>query len=212
MDSMWLSHFRSWENVVPRNLNDYSAVTVLFMMVSGGESRGFLLKSTIISTVLSVLSSRLLRLHQTASSLTSLSVSRLVTVLNEADQCGVVCNLQELDGGVFRCAVFVYREKSSGERTQPWGAPVLIVWVLDENFPSITTCCLSIRKLVIHWQTEVGTESCVSLFWRVWRDEVLKAELKSTNRILTRVPGLSRCCRMKCSPMLTASSTDLFAL
>ncbi len=36
-----------------------------------GESGGFLLKSTVISTVLSVLSSRLLRLHQTASSLTS---------------------------------------------------------------------------------------------------------------------------------------------
>ncbi len=36
-----------------------------------GESGGFLLKSTIIFTVLSVLSSRLLRLHQTASSLTS---------------------------------------------------------------------------------------------------------------------------------------------
>ncbi len=34
-----------------------------------------------------------------------LSVSRLVTVLNEADQCGVVCKLQELDRGVFRCIV-----------------------------------------------------------------------------------------------------------
>ncbi len=33
-----------------------------------------------------------------------LSVSRLVTVLNEADQCGVVCKLQEYEG-VFRCAV-----------------------------------------------------------------------------------------------------------
>ncbi len=71
MDSMWLSHFRSWEIVVPRNLNDSTAVTLLFMMVSGGRAGGFLLKSTIISTVLSVLSSRLLRLHQTASSLTS---------------------------------------------------------------------------------------------------------------------------------------------
>ncbi len=70
-ESMWLSHFRSWEMVVPRNLNDSTAVTVLFMMVSGGEQGGFLLKSTIISTVLSVLRSRLLRLHQTASSLTS---------------------------------------------------------------------------------------------------------------------------------------------
>ncbi len=45
-----------------------------------------------------------------------LSLSRLVTVLDEADQCGVVCKLQELDRGVFRC---VEREKSSGERTQP---------------------------------------------------------------------------------------------
>ncbi len=34
-----------------------------------------------------------------------LSVSRLVTVLNEADQYGVICKLQEFDGGVFRCAV-----------------------------------------------------------------------------------------------------------
>ncbi len=34
---------------------------------------------------------------------------------------------------------FVYREKSSVGRTQPRGAPVLIVRVLDENFPSLTT-------------------------------------------------------------------------
>ncbi len=66
----------------------------------GGE-RGVLLKSTIISTVLSMFSSRLLRLHQTANSFNLLSVSRLVTVLNEADQCGVICELQELDRGVF---------------------------------------------------------------------------------------------------------------
>ncbi len=31
-----------------------------------------------------------------------LSVSRLVTVLNEADDCGVICKLEELDGWVFR--------------------------------------------------------------------------------------------------------------
>ncbi len=71
MESMWVSHFRSWEMVVPRNLNDSTAVTVLFMMVSGGSAGGFLLKSTIISTVLSVFSSRLLWLHQTASCSTS---------------------------------------------------------------------------------------------------------------------------------------------
>ncbi len=47
-----------------------------------------------------------------------LSVSRLVAVLNEADQCGVVCKLQEFDGGFFRCAVIrVQGEEQWGENT-----------------------------------------------------------------------------------------------
>ncbi len=47
-----------------------------------------------------------------------LSVSRLVTVLNEADQCGVVCIFQELDRGVFRCAVVgIQGEEQWGENT-----------------------------------------------------------------------------------------------
>ncbi len=47
-----------------------------------------------------------------------LSVSRLVTVLDEADKCGVVCKLQELDSGVFRCAVVcVQGEEQWGENT-----------------------------------------------------------------------------------------------
>ncbi len=190
MDSMWLSHFRSWEIVVPRNLNDFTAVTLLFMMVTGGRARGgggggVLLKSMIISTVLSVLSSRLLRLHQTASSLTSClyadsspSLMKPISVASSAD-------FRSLTEGSLDVQLLVYREKSSGERTQPWGAPVLIVRVLDESFSSLTSCYLTVRKLVIHWQTEVGTENCVSLFWRVYGMMVLKAELKSTNRILT---------------------------
>ncbi len=76
--------------------------------------------------------------------LNPLSVSRLVTVLDEADQCGVICKLQELDRGVFRCAVVGVQGESSGERTQPRGAPVLIIQVLDENFPSLPSCCLSV--------------------------------------------------------------------
>ncbi len=75
---------------MPRNLNDSTAVTVLFMMVSGGRAGGFLLKSTIISTVLNVLSSRLFKTAPDSQLLNLLSVGRLVTVLNEADQCGVV--------------------------------------------------------------------------------------------------------------------------
>ncbi len=47
-----------------------------------------------------------------------LSVSRLVSVLDEADQCGFICRLQELDGGVFRCTVDrVEREEQWGENT-----------------------------------------------------------------------------------------------
>ncbi len=71
-----------------------------------------------ISTVLSVLSSRLLRPAQDSQLPNLLSVIRIVTVLNEADQCGVVCKLQELDGGVFRCAVIcVQGEEQWGENT-----------------------------------------------------------------------------------------------
>ncbi len=55
-------------NCGAKNLNDSTAVTVLFVMVRAGS---FLLKSIIISTVLSVLISWLSRLHQTASSFTS---------------------------------------------------------------------------------------------------------------------------------------------
>ena len=40
---------------------------------------------------------------------------------------------------------------------------------------------------------------------------VLNTELKSTNMICAYVPGDSRWRRMECSPMLIASSTDLFA-
>ncbi len=47
-----------------------------------------------------------------------LSVSRIVTVLDEANKCGAVCKLQELDRGVFRCAVVgVEREEQWRENT-----------------------------------------------------------------------------------------------
>ncbi len=55
---------------------------------------------------------------QDSQLLNLLSVIRLVTVLNEADPCGVICKLQELDGGVFRCAVVgVQGEEQWGENT-----------------------------------------------------------------------------------------------
>ncbi len=45
-----------------------------------------------------------------------LSVSRLVSALDEADQWGVICKLQELDRRVFRCAVVrILGEEQWGE-------------------------------------------------------------------------------------------------
>ncbi len=182
---MWLSHFRSWEMMDPRNLNDSIAVTVLFMMVSVGRTAGgggggtpevhdhlHSFERVQLQVVKTAPYSRLLNL---------LSVSRLVTVLNEADQCGVVCKLQELDWGFFRCAVIrVQGEEQWGENTALRGTSVGGVAVL-----SLTSCWLSVRKLVIHWQIVLETESWVSLGWRSVAMLVLKAELKSTNMILT---------------------------
>ncbi len=152
---------------------------------AGGEQGGFFLKSTIISTVLSVLSSRL-RLHQTASSLTSClqadsspSWMRPISVVSSA-------NFRKLDRGVFRCAgpLGYVGEEQWGENAALRSSSADCT-VLDENVPSLTSCCLSVRKLLVHWQMEVGMESCVSLFWRVSGMIVLKADLKFTNRILT---------------------------
>ncbi len=89
---------------MPRNLNDSTAVTVLFMMVSGGEQG----VSPEVHDYLHYFEHVKFQVVKTAPDsqlLNLLSVSRLVTILNEADQCGVICKLQELDRGVFRYAV-----------------------------------------------------------------------------------------------------------
>ncbi len=116
-ESMWLSHFRSWVKVVPRDLNYSTAVTVLFMMVSKwGECRGV---SPEVHDHLHCFDRVQLQVVKTAPDsqlLNLLSVSRLVAVLDEADQCGVNCKLQELYRGVFWCAVVrVHGEEQWGE-------------------------------------------------------------------------------------------------
>ncbi len=101
--------------VGPKNLNDSTAVTVLFMMVSGGRAGGV---SPEVHGHLHCFERVELQVKTAPNSqlLNLLSVSRLVAILDEADQCGVVCKLQELDGGVFRCAVVrVQGEEQWGE-------------------------------------------------------------------------------------------------
>ncbi len=74
--------------MVPRNLNVSTAATVLSMMVSGvsPDVRDHVhsFERVKLQVVKTAPDSQLLNL---------LSVSRLATVLNEADKCGVVCKL-----------------------------------------------------------------------------------------------------------------------
>ncbi len=155
--------------VLPRNLNDSTVITVLSMMVSGG----FLLKSTIISTVFSVFSSRLLRLHKTASSLPPVC---------KADSSPSWSRSFAWQGSLM-CSRWCRGKKSSGEENTALRSSSAArdgCWVCI--FPALTSCCPVCQKLMIHWQTEVGTESWVSLGRRRFVMIVLKAELKSTNR------------------------------
>ena len=57
-------------------------------------------------------------------------------------------------------------EKSSRERTEPLGAPVLMCQVLDMMLLSLIWCLLSVRKLVIQL-VDGGTLSWVSFQWRI---------------------------------------------
>ncbi len=98
---------------MPRNLNDSTAVTVLFMMVSGGEQGAFSFhlhsfERVQLQVVKTAPNSQLLNL---------LSVSRLVSILDEADQCGVVCNLQELTEGSLNVQSWCTGRKQWGENT-----------------------------------------------------------------------------------------------
>ncbi len=75
--------------MVTRNLND--STVVLFMMVRGGQG-----VSPEVRDHLHGFERVELQVVKTAPDnqlLNVLSVSRLVTVLNEADQCGVICKL-----------------------------------------------------------------------------------------------------------------------
>ena len=72
-------------------------------------------------------------------------------------------NLRSLTDWWLEVQLLVYREKSRGEGTQPWGEPVLMVWESETCFPSLTCCLLSDRKSVIHLQVESGTLSWESL-------------------------------------------------
>ncbi len=115
MDSMWLSHFRFI--FTPGKL----WCPGIWMTPVQSQSFSWWWGSPEVHGHLHSFERVKLQVVKTAPDsqlLNLLSVSRLVTILDEADQCGVICKLQELDRGVFRCAVVrVEREEQWGENT-----------------------------------------------------------------------------------------------
>lgn len=82
---------------------------------------GFLLKSTVISTVLSVFQD--VMTAPEIMMLNLLTICRLVTAAYEAEDGSVICKLQEFDRGVFASAVVRKQgEEQWGEHTSPGGA------------------------------------------------------------------------------------------
>ncbi len=75
--------------------------------------------------------------------------------------------------------------KSSRLSTQPCGAPVLSVIVLEVLQPTRTDLGLPVRKSRIQLQRELLKPSRFSLLMSCCGIIVLNAELKSMNRILT---------------------------
>ncbi len=75
--------------------------------------------------------------------------------------------------------------KSSGLSTQPCGAPVLSVVVLEVLWPTRTDWGIPVRKSRIQLQRELLRPSRFSLFMSCCGIIVLNAELKSMNSILT---------------------------
>ncbi len=94
---------------MPRNLNDSTAVTMLFYYGERGESRGVSPEVHSFERV----QFQVVKTAPDSQLLNLLSVSRLVNILNEADDRVVICKLKELDKGVFRCAVVGVEQSSS---------------------------------------------------------------------------------------------------
>ncbi len=149
MDSMYRPHFRSWEMVVLRNLNDLHCSHSAVHDGEWGRAGGFLLKSTIISSFEHV-ELQVVKIAQDSQLLNLMSVSRLFTVLDEADQCGVVCKLQERDwGGLWMCSCLCRERRAVGTQPRSSSADRMGAGCV---FPSLISS-LSVRKMVVHWQT-----------------------------------------------------------
>ncbi len=136
-DMVLVVQVRSSVMFTPRNLVLLTLSTVELLMISGGWSTEFHLKSITTFFVFPILRDRLLATHHSASCATSsLCVSSLLLMRPTTDVSSA--NLMmwlELNLAV---QSWVSSVKSSGLSTQPCGAPVLGVVVLEVLWPTRT--------------------------------------------------------------------------
>ncbi len=100
--------------------------------------------------------------------------------------------------------------KSSGLSTQPCGAPVLSVVVLEVLWPTRTDWGLPVKKSRIQLQRELLRPSRLNLLMSCCGIIVLNAELKSMNSILTYESLFSRWVRARWRVEEIASSVERF--
>src|SRR4029434_9760427 len=99
-----------------------------------------------------------------------------------------------------------------GLNTQPCGAPVLSVRLVEVMLPSRTACGLSVRKFSIQLHMEGLMFRSCSCMMSLDGTMVLKAELKSMKSIRTYVLFWSRWERAVFKAKAMTSSVDLFGL
>ena len=96
---MLVSHFRSWEMVVPRSLKVSTVDKGLLDVVRGSSAEGCLMKSTVIHSLERVQLQIVLTAPEHLSS-NFLPICRLITILDESDDRSVVCKLQKCNGSL----------------------------------------------------------------------------------------------------------------
>ncbi len=106
--------------------------------------------------------------------------------------------------------LWVSSVKSSGLSTQPCGAPVLSVVVLEVLWPTRTDWGLPVKKSRIQLQRELLRPSRLNLLMSCCGIIVLNAELKSMNSILTYESLFSRWVRARWRVEEIASSVERF--
>jgi len=184
----------------------YSSTTPAssLMMSTGLLLTLVLLKSTTISLVLSTFKSKWFWLHQS----TKLSTNCLYSNCLYSDSCPSLIHPTTAESSENFCRWHdsewywkseVYWVNRNGDRTVPYGAPVLLNTTSDKQLPRQTNCGLSDRQSATQETVDELTPIPRSFSQKIFAWMVLKALEKSKDKILTVPPPPSRWEWVRCS-------------